>query len=126
MSDPHQSTTRVLLAQLDPMVRVGLVGALADEGIDVVGEERDEDALLLTAEQAAPDAIVLGSDAPGAAELGDRLRAVAPNAKLILLPRDESGSEVLDPWSRTPRTMCSPVSEALLRELAPSRPNSKE
>jgi DNA-binding NarL/FixJ family response regulator len=126
MSDSHQSTTRVLLARLDPMVRVGLVDALADEGINVVGEERDDDALLLSAEQITPDVIVLGSDTAGAAELGDRLRAVVPSAKLILLPRDESGSEVLDPWSRMPRTMRSPVSEALLRELAPSRPNSKE
>ncbi|HWH11049.1 MAG TPA: hypothetical protein VG165_07970 [Solirubrobacteraceae bacterium] len=126
MSDGRQSRARVLLAHLDPMVRVGLVLALADAGVDVLGEERDADALLLTAEQAAPDAIVLGSDGVGAPELGDRLRAAVPSAKLILLPRDESGSQVLDPLSRKPRAMCPPVSEALLRELAPSRPNSKE
>jgi DNA-binding NarL/FixJ family response regulator len=108
------------------MVRVGLVCALADEGIHVLGEERDDDALLLTAGQALPDAIVLGSDDAGAAELGDRLRAAAPTAKLILLPRDESGSVVLDPRSMTPRAIRQPVSEALLTELAASRPNSKE
>ncbi len=126
MSDGSQPTPRVLIAHLDPMARVGLVRTLSDEGINVLGEECDEDALLLTAELVVPDAIVLGSDCDGAAELGDRLRAVVPSAKLILLPRDESDIEVLDPWSRKPRAMCSPVSEALIRELAPSRPNSKE
>jgi DNA-binding NarL/FixJ family response regulator len=126
MSDDRQIGARVLLAHLDPMVRVGLACALAEEGIHVLGEERDEDALVLTAGRALPDAIVLGSDDDGAAELGARLRAAVPGAKLIMLPRDESGSEVLDPWSRTPRAMRSPVSEALLSELAASRPNPKE
>lgn len=126
MSDGRQPSPRVLLAHLDPMVRVGLVRALDEQGIDVLGEERDEDALLLTAELAVPDAIVLGSDGDGAPALGARLRGVVPSAKLILLQRDESGSEVLDPGSRKPRAMCSPMSEALVRELAASRPNSKE
>jgi DNA-binding NarL/FixJ family response regulator len=116
----------VLLAHLDPMVRVGLVRALADEGMQVLGEERDEDALLLIAEQALPDAIVLGSDAEGSDELGERLRAVVPEAKLILLPRDESGPKVMDPRARTSRTICAPVSRALLHELAASRPISEE
>jgi DNA-binding NarL/FixJ family response regulator len=126
MSDDSPTGVRVLLAHLDPMVRVGLTRALADEGVQVLGDERDEAALLLTAGHALPDAIVLGSDGVGAAELGDRLRAAAPQAKLILLTRNESGSEVLDPWSRTPRAIRSPVSEALLDELAASRLNSKE
>jgi DNA-binding NarL/FixJ family response regulator len=126
MSDRHQPSPRVLIAHLDPMVRVGLVRTLADEGINVLGEECDEDALLLTAELTVPDSIVLGGDGDDAAELGDRLRALVPSAKVILLPPDESGSVVLDPWSRKPRAMCSPVSEALLKELATSRLNSKE
>jgi len=124
MSTSRPIGARVLLARLDPMVRVGLARVLADEGVQILGEERDVDALLLTARQALPDAIVLGSDDAGAAELGDRLRAAVPTAKLIMLPRDEAGTEVLDPW--TPRAIRSPVSEALLNELAPSRSNSKE
>jgi len=117
---------RVLLAHLDPMVRVGLVRALADQGVQVLGEERDEDALMLTVGQVLPDTIVLGSDVEGAAELGERLRAAAPGAKLILLARDESGPEVMDPGARTSRTICAPVSEALLTELSASRPISEE
>jgi len=108
------------------MVRAGLVRVLGDRGMQVLGEERDEDALVLTAAQALPDAIVLGSDDRGAAELGERLRAAAPVAKLILLPRDESGSEVIDPLSSTSRPMRPPISQELLNEVAASRPNPEE
>jgi DNA-binding NarL/FixJ family response regulator len=118
--------TRVMLANLDPIVRLGLAKALADDGIDVVGDEHDDDGAVLTAGQALPDAIVLGSDDERSVALGERLRLAAPDTKLIFFARDENGSNVLEARSTSPRRIPAPVAETLLAELSEARPKPEE
>lgn len=115
-----------MLANVEPMVRLGLVRTLAEDQIDVLGHELDDDGVVLTARQACPDAIVLGSDELGSADLAERLRAAVPAVKLIFFLRDEHGLNVLDPRAASPRRMRAPISEVLLAELAPTRPHPEE
>lgn len=118
---------RVLLAKLDPIVRLGLVQGLAAEGgIDVLGEEQTDDAIIRTASMSMPDVIVIDGDSEGTPALSERLRDVAPDAKLILLPREEARSTILDPPADRPRRVALPVIEALRSELNQSRPTTEE
>lgn len=115
-----------MLANLDPIIRLGLAQALAEDGIDVVGDEQHEDAAVLTAAQACPDAIVLGGDEQDSVTLGERLRTAAPESTLIFFMSEEDGSHVLDPRTRSARRMRSPITEALLAELSDSRSKTEE
>lgn len=126
MPDVFPPPLRVLLANLDPIVRLGLARALADDGIEVVGEEHEGDTIVLTAGQSHPDAIVLGADEVGSEALGKRLRAASPETKLILFVRDEHGLQVLDPRAKRPRTIHAPILDTLLAELSDSRSNTEE
>ena len=117
---------RVLLAKLDTVMRSGLVQEFADDGIEVIGQEESEEGIVFTASIATPDVIVIDSDSRGAPELRDRLRRVAPEAKLILLPRDEVWPTILDPPAGRPRLIPLPVLEALRSELKGSRQRIEE
>jgi DNA-binding NarL/FixJ family response regulator len=116
----------VLLGNLDPIVRFGLVRALAEGGIEVIGDEHDGEAMMLTAGQAHPDAIILGGDHPRAAALGELLQEALPGTKVIFFDRDEANSRVLDPRTKVTRPMRSPVIEALVAELSPTPRNTEE
>ena len=118
--------TRVLLANLDTVMRFGIVQEFADDGIEVIGQERSEDGVVFTASIATPDVIVIDGDGDDAAKLRDRLRRAAPGAKLILLPRDEVWPTILDPLAGRPRLMAPPVLEALRNELRGSRQRIEE
>ena len=115
-----------MLTHLEPIVRLGLARALAEDDIVVLGDERDGDDAVLTAQQALPDAIVLGGDDERSTALAARLRAAAPGATLILFARDEDGSQIFDPSSGAPRQIGAPVAEALLAELAATRSKTEE
>jgi len=117
---------RVLLAKLDTVMRSGLVQEFAHDGIEVIGQELDEEGIVFTASIATPDVIVIDSDSHGAPELRERLRQVAPEAKLILLPRDEVWPTILDPPPGRPRLIPPPVLEALRTELKGSRQRIEE
>lgn len=117
---------RVLLANLDTVMRSGIVQEFADDGIEVIGQERSEDGIVFTASIATPDVIVIDGDGDDAAKLRDRLRRAAPGAKLILLPRDEVWPTILDPLAARPRLMPPPALEALRNELRGSRQRIEE
>ena len=74
-----------------------------------------------------PDTVVLGLDGSGGRELGERVRAVAPDTKVILWMRDETEMEVFDPGSSSPRRIRTSVSGALRSEVGtgPSRGEGK-
>jgi DNA-binding NarL/FixJ family response regulator len=117
---------RVLLAKLDSVMRSGLVQEFSDDGIEVIGQEQSEEGIVFTASIATPDVIVIDGDSHNAPEFRERLRKVAPGAKLILLPRDEVWPTVLDPPAVRPRLIPPPVLEALRNELRGSRPRIEE
>jgi DNA-binding NarL/FixJ family response regulator len=123
---PQRPIARVLLAKLDTVTRSGLVHEFSDDGIEVIGQELSEDGIVFTASVATPDVIVIDGDSHDAPELGERLRQVAPEAKLILLPRDEVWPTVLDPPAGRPRLIPPPVLEALRDELKGSRQRIEE
>ena len=111
---------RVLLGNLEPMMRLGMRRVLSDGGIEVVSDESQVRGIVEEARRLLPDAVVLGRDAGSGRELGSQVRAVVPNAKVILWARDETEMEVFDPGSSTPRRIRTRVSESLLSELVGS------
>ena len=109
---------RVLLGNLEPMMQLGMSRVLADGGVEVFCEEGElSGGIVAEARRLRPDAVVLGRDAGPGRQLGEQVRAAAPNAKVILWARDETEMEVFDPGSSTPRRIRTAVSEALLAEL---------
>ena len=108
---------RVLLGNLEPMVRLGMIDVLREDGVEVVGEEERPQALVLMAGRLRPDAVVLDLLARSSRELCDRVREAAPETKVILWARDEDAMEVLDPGSTTPRRFFAAVPEELRSEL---------
>jgi DNA-binding NarL/FixJ family response regulator len=109
----------VLLGTLDPILRLGIVRALLDDGVSVIDGAEAADALVERAAQHAPDAVVLGAAAGGArgAELRARLRSAAPGATLVVWRNDAELIEVLPPGASTPRVMSPPSADRLALEL---------
>jgi AmiR/NasT family two-component response regulator len=123
---PKRPIARVLLARLDTVMRSGLVEEFASDGIEVIGQEQSEEGIVFTASIATPDVIVIDGDSHDAPGLRARLRQVAPEAKLILLPRDEVWPSVLDPAAGRPRLIPPPVLDALRNEVRGSRQRPSE
>ena len=117
---------RVLLGNLEPMVRLGMMHVLREDGIEVVGEEGRPQALVLMAGRLRPDAVVLDLLARSSRELCDRVREAAPETKVILWARDEDAMEILDPGATTPRRYFTAVPEELRMELSNVRVNRVE
>jgi DNA-binding NarL/FixJ family response regulator len=107
---------RVLLGNLEPMVRVGMSGILSSDGVDVVAEDHPA-SIVAQAERLRPDAVVLDLDDLSAVEVGARVRAAAPQTKVIFWARDEDEMHIFDPGSSEPRLITSAVSDALRSEL---------
>ena len=118
--------TRVLLGNLEPMVRLGMIDVLSEDGVEVVGEEERPQALVLMAGRLRPDAVVLDLHHGSSRELGDRVRTASPETKVILWARDEDAMEILDPGSTTPRRYFTAVPEELRSELSNVRVNRVE
>jgi DNA-binding NarL/FixJ family response regulator len=118
--------TRVLLGNLEPMVRLGMIDVLQEEGIEVIGEEERPQALILMAGRLQPDAVVLDLLDRSSRELGERVRTASPETKVVLWSRDEDVMEVLDPGSTTPRRYFAAVPEELRSELSNVRLNRVE
>jgi hypothetical protein len=106
---------RVLLGNLEPMVRLGMSRLLAESGLDVSEEARAAE-LATAAAALAPDAIVLPLDDRASTMVGSA-RMAAPGAKLILWARDESEMQVYDAGDSIPRRVSAGTPGALLSEL---------
>jgi DNA-binding NarL/FixJ family response regulator len=115
---------RVLLGNLEPVVQLGMSAVLAEQGIDVIGAEPRPGPLVLLAGRLQPDAVVV--DLHGARELGDRLRAAAPEATLVFWARDEDVMEVLRPDADERRRVVDPNPDELRSELMRSQVNRVE
>ena len=113
-----QGRPRVLLGNLEPIVRLGMIDVLAEDGIEVIGEEERPQALVLMAGRLRPDAVVLDLLQRSSRELADRVQLASPATKVILWDRDEDAMEVLDPGAATARRFFSAVPEELRRELS--------
>ena len=111
---------RVLLGNLEPLVRMGMARALEDYGCDLVGDPDGSDDIVGQAEHLRPDAVVLDLDHGSTQELVLLVQSASPRSKLILWARDEDVMEVVDPGSATPRLIVDAVSDELHRELSSS------
>jgi DNA-binding NarL/FixJ family response regulator len=120
------SASRVLLGNLEPVVRLGMATVLAEDGVEVIGSEERPHALVLLAGRLQPDAVVLDLGQALSRELAERVRMAAPETKVVLWARDEDAMEVLDPGARTPRRYFTAVSEELRSELISSQVNRVE
>ena len=125
MRRQHVTRPRVLLANLEPMTWVGMRRVLVERGIEVVAED-DSGGVVAQVERVNPDAVVLGFEGEVSVELSERLRAVAPETKVILWTRDETVMQVFDPGSATPRRIQRGIPEALLGELSPEESAPRE
>jgi DNA-binding NarL/FixJ family response regulator len=117
---------RVLLGNLEPVVRLGMTAVLEEDGIDVVGEEPRAAALVLMAGHLCPDAVLLDLGQATSRELTDRVRAASPETTVVLWARDEDVMEVVAPGASQPRRVFTPVPEELRSELMRSQANRVE
>lgn len=108
---------RVLLGNLEPMARLGMLQILAESGLEVLDDQSPSEALVEDVKRLSPDAIVLDLGGLTTSELRERVRAAAPRAKVILWSRDETEMQVFEPGSRTPRRVDDPDVDALVSEL---------
>jgi DNA-binding NarL/FixJ family response regulator len=107
----------VLLGNLEPMVRLGMTGLVEGTAVEFVIGEGTPAKVVAQAQELHPDIVVLRLDDAGTLVLSSEVRAVAPDAKLILWARDEDEMQVFDPGSTTPRRIRSALVEALRGEL---------
>jgi DNA-binding NarL/FixJ family response regulator len=117
---------RVLLGNLEPMVRIGMTTVLGEEGIDVIGTEERPQALLLMAGRLRPDAVVLDLGHATSRDLAARVRATCPETTVVLWARDEEAMEVVRPGASSPRRVPTPVPADLCGELVSSQVNRVE
>jgi hypothetical protein len=64
-----------------------------------------------------PDAIVVGGSAANPRDTAARLRAAAPEATLVLWPKDTDAVAVMSPGDASPRLVPVTDAEALFEEL---------
>jgi DNA-binding NarL/FixJ family response regulator len=125
--DPDDSgRPRVLLGNLEPLVRLGMMDVLSEDGLELIGEEQRPAALVLMAGRLRPDVVVLDLLQRSSRELTERVRMASPDTKVILWARDEDAMEVLDPGATTPRRIFAEVPEELRSELSNVRVNRVE
>ena len=96
---------------------VGLRRILAEEGMDVVGQEHVVERILGEAARLQPDVIVLDLDSGRGGTLAVAAREAAPRAKLIFWARDETLMEILDPAASEFRVVAVAAPAGLHREL---------
>ncbi len=117
---------RVLLGNLEPLVRLGMMDVLSEDGLELIGDEQRPAALVLMAGRLRPDVVVLDLLERSSRELSERVRMASPDTKVILWARDEDAMEVLDPGATTPRRIFAEVPEELRSELSNVRVNRVE
>jgi DNA-binding NarL/FixJ family response regulator len=110
-----QASACVLLGGLTPMEAVGMRQLLEGAGIVVIDGGSDPGSVLMACSRSHPDSVVLDAAQEG---LVQEVRAAAPDAKLVLWARDQSGIQVFDAGAEAPRQIAIAVPEALVKELA--------
>lgn len=113
--------SRVLLGNLEPIVRLGMTSVLTEGGIEIVGSEERPAALLLMAGRLRPDAVVLDA---ASRDLGERVREASPETTVVFWMRDEEVMEVVAPGGT--RRVADPQPAELCGELARSQVNRVE
>jgi AmiR/NasT family two-component response regulator len=103
---------------------VGLRRVLSEDGAEVIGQEDAPNEIVEEAGRLRPDVVVLDLNG-GARSLGERIREVSPQTKVILWARDETVMEVLDPESASSRLVAVAISDGLRSELRISRPHKQ-
>lgn len=111
---------RVLLGNLEPIMVVGLRRVLEEDGVVVIGPQREPEQIVRAAKRQQPDVVVLDLN-DGARALGEQVRCAAPHAKVILWARDETVMEVLEAVARPPRLVALTATDGLRSELSSSR-----
>jgi DNA-binding NarL/FixJ family response regulator len=89
---------RVLVAEDHPVVREGVIRALAhDSAIEVVGAADNGDMAMVLAHEREPDVMVLDLNMPGLGGAGvlERLRTELPHIRALVMSADESPESVL-------------------------------
>lgn len=120
------SAPRVLLGNLEPILLMGLRRVLAEDGVDIVGQEHGATGILTEARRLQPDVVLLDLDSVAGAGLGRQIQDVAPGAKVILWARDETVMEVLDPSSSDARLVAMTAPGELRNELTNKRHRHRE
>jgi DNA-binding NarL/FixJ family response regulator len=92
---------RVLLGDLEPIVRLGMATVLRENGAEIV--------------DVAPDAVVLDIADGSSRALAARIRRDSPGTTVVLWARDEEVMEVLS--AAAPRRVLSPGVEELARAV---------
>jgi hypothetical protein len=104
--------SRVLLGNLEPMVRLGMTSMLSESGIEVVGSEERPHALLVM------DAVVLDHGDAKSRSLGGRVQAASPGTTVIFWARGEEVMEVVARGDSAPRRVADPEPGEPCGELA--------
>ncbi len=88
---------KLLVVDDVPLFRSGLTAALTGAGYDVVGEAANGEAAVALAEVEQPDIVLLDLLMPGMSgiETLEKVRAVAPNAAVVLLTGSESEEDLV-------------------------------
>lgn len=105
---------------------VGLGRVLAEEGMDVVGQEQTLERILDEAQRLQPDVVVLDLDTGSDRAVSAEVRRAAPRAKLIFWARDETLMEILDPCSSDMRVVALSAHAELRTELTTRRLTAME
>ena len=88
---------RLLVVDDVPLFRAGLSSALRDAGFEIVAEAGGAEAAVTAAEEYQPDLVLLDILMPGVSglEVVEKITAVAPGAKVVLLTASESEEDLL-------------------------------
>jgi len=88
---------RLLVVDDVPLFRAGLASALKDAGFEVVAESGDAEGAVTAAEEHQPDLVLLDILMPGISglEVVEKISAVAPGARVIMLTASESEEDLL-------------------------------
>ena len=88
---------RLLVVDDVPLFRAGLSSALKDAGFEIVAEAGDAEGAVSAAEEHQPDLVLLDILMPGISglEVVEKISAVAPTARVILLTASESEGDLL-------------------------------
>jgi DNA-binding NarL/FixJ family response regulator len=110
-------TSHVVLASMEPVVALGLRRTLLNAGVDATIESGGPSEVAALAGRLQPHAVVLGLESRSSIALRSRIRRAAPDAKVLLLSREEDVVEILDAGTDEPRWISEAVAERLAGEL---------
>lgn len=115
---PPAKPPRVMLANLGPMARMGMLRLLSEDGIEVVGDEPASTSITPEVDRLQPDIVVFDLDHADSQRLSDHVRMACPHAKVVLWASTEDVMEVIDPGATRPRWALCAVPEDLLAEMS--------